>query len=39
MDIIADEWMRRCIGIAVVIVSLSALVLSAAPLPWVLRQW
>ncbi len=39
MDIVTDKWLRGCVGIAVLVVSLSVLVLSLAPLLYVIRWW
>ena len=39
MDMITDSWVRRCIGVSVVIVALAVLLLAAAPLASVIRWW
>jgi hypothetical protein len=39
MDIVTDKWLRGCVGIAVLVVSLSVLVLALAPLLYVIRWW
>lgn len=39
MDIVTDAWIRRCIGIAVVLGALSVFTLAATPLVSVIKWW
>lgn len=39
MDLITDNWIRRCIGIAIVLVAFSVLALAATPLIYASRWW
>jgi hypothetical protein len=39
MDMIVDNWIRRCIGITLVLFGLAGLVLAAAPLIYAMRWW
>jgi hypothetical protein len=39
VDMATDPWVRRCIGIAVVIVAVAVLVLALPPLVTAIRWW
>ncbi len=38
MELVTDKWIRKCIGIAVVIVALSVLLAASAPLMFNLAE-
>ncbi len=39
MDLVTDAWIRRCLGIATVLIALGVLSLAATPLVSAIRWW
>ena len=39
MDLVTDKWIRRCIGISLVLVALSCVALAVTPLVHAIRWW
>lgn len=39
MDMVTDRWVRACIGVAIILISLSFVLMAAAPLVTAMRWW